>query len=154
MWRCRMVDLLIRVLPVKAWQDLLIRRHVTGCAACTGKLAAREEALAVLVQERDLVSVKAFWPAISHRLRPGEAEKARAPSPTWRWVAVAAGLLAAVGAGLWLHRGPVGNDSADLNRKLQIDYIRIGGEPARAYVFQPQDVNMTLVWVEKNSEGE
>ncbi len=154
MWRCRMVDLLIRVLPVKAWQDLLIRRHVTGCAACTGKLAAREEALAVLVQERDLVSVKDFWPAISHRLRPGEVEKAQAPSPTWRWVAVAAGLLAAVGASLWLHRGPVGNDSADLSRKLQIDYIRIGGEPARAYVFQPQDVNMTLVWVEKNSEGE
>jgi len=38
--------------------------------------------------------------------------------------------------------------------QLQIDYIRIGSETARAYVFQPQDSNMTLVWVEKNGEGE
>ena len=154
MWRCRMVDLLIRVLPVRAWQDLLIRRHVTGCAACTAKLAAREEALAVLVQERDLVSVRDFWPAVSPRLHSGPAARSKAPNTTWRWAAVAAGLLAAVGAGLWLHRGPVGDVSADLSRKLQIDYIRIGDEPARTYVFQPQDVNMTLVWVEKDSEGE
>jgi len=154
MLRCRMVDLLIRILPVKTWQDLLIRRHVTGCAACTAKLAAREEAIAVLVQERDLVSVRDLWPAVSPRLRSGSAARAEAPNTMWRWAAVAAGLAAVLATSLWLHRGPVGDVSADLSRKLQIDYIRIGDEPARAYVFQPQDVNMTLVWVEKDSEGE
>ena len=154
MWRCRMVDLLIRVLPVKTWQDFLIRRHVTGCAACTSRLAAREEALAILIQERDLVSVRDFWPAVSQKLRPGAGAKIQTPNPVWRWAVVAAGLLAAVGASLWLDRGPVGGASADLSRQLQIDYIRIGSETARAYVFQPQDSNMTLVWVEKNGEGE
>lgn len=154
MWRCRMVDWLIRVLPVKAWQDLLIRRHVTGCQACTGKLAAREEALAVLVQERDLVSIKDFWPGVEHRLRPDEGGRMTAPGLNWKWVAAAAVLLAALGTGLWLSRDRIGNGYPDLTRKLQIDYIKIGDQQARTYVFQPQDADMTLVWVEKNGEGE
>jgi len=154
MWRCRMVDLLIRVLPVSAWQDFLIRRHVPGCAACSGKLAAREEAMAVLVHERELVSIKDFWPVVRRRLRSGVERGVRPASRAWQWVSVAVGLLIVVLASLWLHRAPIDEGSLDISRKLQIEYIRVGDKPARAYVFQPQGVNMTLVWVEKNGEGE
>ena len=154
MWRCRIVDLLIRILPVSAWKDRLIQWHVPGCAACSEKLAAREEAMAVLVQERELVSVKDFWPVVNHRLRSGVEREASPSRPAWQWVSVAAGLTVVILTSLWLNRAPFEEASADLTQKLQIDYIRIGDEPARAYVFQPQGVNMTLVWIEKDSEGE
>ncbi len=154
MLRCRTVELLIRVLPVNAWRDLLIRRHVPGCAACSRKLAAREEALAVLIQERDLVFVRDLWPAVSRRLRSSVARETRASLPAWQWVSVAVGLLIVGLVSIWLHRAPIEEISADASQRLQIDYVRVGDEPARAYVFQPQDADMTLVWVEKNGEGE
>ncbi len=154
MWRCKMVDLLIRILPVSAWKDRLIQWHVPGCAACSEKLAAREEAMSVLVQERELVSVKDFWPVVNRRLRSGVEREAPPSRPAWQWVSVAAGLAVVILTSLWLNRAPFEEASADLTQKLQIDYIRIGDEPARAYVFQPKGVNMTLVWIEKDGEGE
>ncbi|MGB2906681.1 MAG: hypothetical protein WBB73_06255 [Candidatus Aminicenantaceae bacterium] len=154
MWLCKMVDLLIPILPVSVWKDRLIQWHVPGCAACSRKLAAREEAIAVLVQERELVSVKDFWPVVSHRLRSGVKREARPSRQAWQWVSVALVLAVMAMTNIWLNRAPFEEASADLTQKLQIDYIRIGDEPARAYVFQPQGVNMTLVWIEKNGEGE
>jgi hypothetical protein len=153
MWRCRTVELLIRVLPVSAWQDFLIRRHVPGCAACSAKLAAREEAQAVLVHERDLLSVRDFWPAVSRRLRSGVRREAR-PQLARRWVSVAVGLLVVGLVSVLLLRVPVDEGSLGAGEKLRIDYVRVGEEPARAYVFQPQDADVTLVWVERSGEGE
>jgi hypothetical protein len=149
-----MVDLLVRVLPVSVWQDFLIRRHVPGCAACSAKLAAREEAMALLVHERDLVSIKDFWPMVSRRLRSRVDRESHPTKPALRWASVAVGLLVVGLVSVWLIRSPVDEGSLGSGEKLRIDYVRVGEEPARAYVFQPQDADVTLVWVEKSGEGE
>ena len=154
MWRCRMVDGLIRFLPVKAWQDVLIRRHAMTCRDCLGKLAAPEEVKSFLVQEEDLVEVRDFWPVVKGRLQTGLIRQRRAFRPFWTWVSAAAGLIVVILAGFWLLTGNREGSGPELGRSLHINYVRIEDKPARAYVFHPQDVDMTLVWVEKNGEGE
>ena len=37
---------------------------------------------------------------------------------------------------------------------FRINYIRIENKPAQAYIFQPQDSHMIIVWAQKNSSGE
>lgn len=154
MWPCRMVDQLIQILPVKAWQDFLIRRHVPGCAACMGMLAAKEEVRAVMIQEQDLVGVKNFWPEVKRQLHESLKIPDRLQTPVWKWVSVAAALVVMVLTGLWLYQGFGGNGAAEAGQKLQIDYVKIEDKPARAYVYKPHGADMTLVWVEKNGEGE
>ncbi len=155
MWRCRMVEGLFRFLPFNAWQDWLIRRHILGCPLCSTKLAEVEEVRALLVQEHELEAIPDFWPEMKTRLQP---KTATSPSgriyPVRRWAAVTVGLAVAAATSLWLYWGHRGVETTDRREKLRIDYIRIEDRPARAYVYQPQDMNMTLVWVEKNGEGE
>jgi hypothetical protein len=154
MWRCRTVDGLIRILPFKTWQDVLIRRHAMTCADCLGKLAALEEVQSLLVQEQDLVEVQDFWPMVKQRLRGGPPDLSGMYRPFWTWISAAAGLAIVILAGFWLFNGTGGGTGPEAGRKLHINYVKIEDKPARAYVFHPQDVDMTLVWVEKDGEGE
>ena len=159
MWRCRMVEGLFRFLPFSAWQDWLIRRHVLGCPQCSAKLAALDEVRALLVQEQELGVGADLWPVEKSRLRTGLQPKTAASTggvfhSIGRWAAIAVGLTVAAATSLWLYRGNRGVETTDRSEKMRIDYIRIEDRPARAYVYQPQDMDMTLVWVEKNGEGE
>ncbi len=154
MWPCRLVDWLIRFLPIKAGQDYLIRHHVSGCAACRGILAAEEEVRAVMFQEQDLLSVKDFRPELERHWRTSPKIQPRSHPLVWQWVSAAAALVVIVLSSLWLYRGFGGEGEVIPDQKLRIDYVKIEGEPARAYVYQPQGSDMTLVWVEKNGEGE
>jgi len=155
MWRCRMVEGLFRFLPFSAWQDWLIRSHMSGCPLCSTKQAEVEEVRALLVQEHELEAIPDFWRKMKTRLQP---KTAASPSgrfyPVRRWAAIAVGLAVAAATSLWLYRGNRGVETTDRSEKMRIDYIRIEDRPARAYVYQPQDMDMTLVWVEKNGEGE
>ena len=154
MWPCRMIDRLIQMVPLKAWQDILIRRHVSGCPACQGKLAAKEEVRAVMIQKQDLVEVKDFWPEIKRSLFTEPKIPARTYRSFWQGAAIAAGLVVIILTSLWLYWGFRGNGATDPGHKLLIDYVKIEDKPARTYVFKPQGADMTLVWVEKNGEGE
>lgn len=154
MWRCRMVDGLIRFLPFRAWQDLLIRRHAMKCADCLGKLAAAEEVRSLLVQEEDLVEILDFWSAVRPRLHVKPPVRGRTFGPFWTWVSAAAGLLVVILTGFWLLKDNGAPDDPEYGLGLHIDYVKIEDKPARAYVFHPKDVEMTLVWVEKDGEGE
>ena len=149
-----MVDRLIRILPVKAWQDFLIRRHVSGCAACMGMLAAEEEVRAVMIQEQDLLGIKDFWPEVKLQLLEGPRIPVRSLKPLWQWVSVTAALAVMVITSFWLYKDFGREETAGGGQRLLIDYVKIEDKPARAYVYKPQGVDMTLVWVEKNGEGE
>jgi hypothetical protein len=37
--------------------------------------------------------------------------------------------------------------------RFELEYVRIGGETANAYVYQPQNSDMVLVWAGKSSQG-
>lgn len=154
MFRCRFIDFLFTVLPIKRWQGFLIRRHVQKCPACLSRLADVEEVKPVLIQESELENLESMWPAVKARIGEGR-EEVRIPQwQRWKWVYAAAVLCAAVAVWLWLF-SPLSSGKGPLEEPLagqfQIDYIEIENEPAQAYIFHPQDSNTYFVWVEKKS---
>ena len=155
MWQCRLTDRMIRFFPVKAWQNYLIKRHVSECSACLGKLAAKEEVRAVMIQEQDLVEVKDYWPEVKQRMQMSPNTLPRIPNKAWQWASAAVALIVLVLIGFWLVRGFSGGERTAISeQKLQIDYVRIEDKPAQTYVYKPQGADMTLVWVEKIGESE
>jgi hypothetical protein len=154
MFRCKFIDFLFTVLPIKRWQGFLIRRHIRKCPVCLSRLADVKEVRPLLIQESELEDLEAMWSAIKARIDE-EREEVRAPLwHRWKWVYAAAALFAAVAVWLWLFSPfSPGRDSSEgpLAGQFQIDYIEIGNEPAQAYIFHPQDSNTYFVWVEKKS---
>ena len=156
MFLCRMVDLLYEGIPLGFWRTFLIRRHMEACPVCRAKLASREEAWSVLVQAKDVAEKARIWAGIRGRLQ-NETEEAAIPggahSLLWRWASGAAMLIAVAAAGFWLFRSGRSVDSR-LERpaieSLLINDLRVGGEPARAIIYQPRDSDMVVVWAEKN----
>jgi hypothetical protein len=62
-------------------------------------------------------------------------------------------LLVLAVTGFWLLKDArkeapvsVGNRPAD---RFELDYIRVGGQPAGAYIYQPQGAEIIIVWAEK-----
>jgi len=153
MLKCRLIDFLFTIFPIKRWQGFLIRRHIQKCPACHGKLADAEEVKPFLVQESDIENLEDIWPAVKARLSERK-EGARIPLRRWRWV-YASAFLAVVLTGLvWLSIifFPGRSPSEDLLKgQFQINFIEIESEPAQAFVFRPQDSNTYFVWVEKKS---
>jgi len=154
MFRCRFIDFLLTVLPIKRWQGFLIRRHIQKCPACLSRLAEVEEVRPLLIQESELEDLESMWPAVKARIDEGR-EEVRVPLRRRRkWVYAAALLFAAVVVLIWFFspfspgKGP---SEEPLAGQFQIDYIEIENEPAQAYIFRPQDSNTYFVWVEKKS---
>lgn len=154
MLKCRLIDFLFAVFPLKLWQGFLIRRHIQKCPNCLRKLADADEVKPLLIQENETGSLEGIWPAVRDGLGQDRGE---VRIPLWRqrkWV-YASGLLVAALAGLiWLYsvffqgRSPSQEPFAE---QFQINFIEIENEPAQAYVFHPQDSNTYFVWVEKKS---
>jgi len=154
MFRCKLIDFLFTVLPIKRWQGFLIRRHIQKCPVCLSRLADVKEVRPVLIQESELENLESMWPAVKARIDEGR-EEVRVPlGHRWKWVYAVAVLFVAVAVWLWLFspfspgRGP---SEEPLAGQFQIDYIEIENEPAQAYIFHPQDSNTYFVWVEKKS---
>lgn len=153
MLKCRLIDFLFTIFPIKRWQGFLIRRHIQKCPACLGKLADAEEVKPLLIQEGDIENLEDLWPAVKARQGEGRGD-VRIPLRRWRWV-YASAFLAVVLTGLvWLSIifFPGRSPSEDLLKgQFQINFIEIESEPAQAFVFRPQDSNTYFVWVEKKS---
>ncbi len=154
MWPCRIVDRLIRIFPFKAGQDFFIRHHVSGCTTCSEMLAAKEEVRAVMIQEQDLLGVEDFWPEVKRQRHMSPKNHFLPQVHFWKWISVATALIVMLLTSLWLYRGFRGEGEVNPHPKLWIDYVKIEEKPAHAYIFKPQGADMTLVWVEKNGEGE
>ena len=157
MLRCKTVELLFEALPIGAWRAFLICRHIDACPACQKKLLNLEESRALLVGPMDPDE----WTGLKRRLRiitpKGAAVRAPAgqgnPGRPWIWASSAAMLLVLAAAGFWILRGTAKKIPAtDLIRptdRFELDYIRVGGQPAGAYIYQPQGADIIIVWAEK-----
>jgi hypothetical protein len=70
----------------------------------------------------------------------------------WGW-AVATGFLIVLVTGLWLlkdfrpERIPA---ATNVPPRFELEYIRVGGQPANAVVYQPQGSDIIVVWAGKN----
>ena len=157
MLRCKTVKFLFDALPIGVWRAFLIRRHIDACPACRKKILSLEEARSLLVGPMDPDE----WTGLKLRLRSRTANDAadRAitgygnPAKLWRWASSAAMLLVLAVAGFWLLRQagkevPVA-DRIRSPERFELDYIRVGGQPAGAYIYQPQGADIIIVWAEK-----
>ena len=152
MFRCRMVNFLFSILPLKIWQDFLLRKHVQNCPACQENLASLEEAKSLLTQEGEVGNLEGLWPKVKVQLTKDKRKESSIRQPHWGWAVGATCLLIAILLSIWFYQlVPSGKaPEQDITSPLQIKYIRIYDQPARTYQFQPQDSNMIIVWAEKN----
>ena len=151
MFRCRMVNFLFSIFPLKIWQDFLLLKHIQNCPACQENLASLEETRSLLIQEGEVGNLEGLWPKVKVQLTKEKRKEKFFRLPRWGWTVGAAGLLIALILGVWLFRSAnIGKRSEELDRPFQIKYIRVHDKPARAYLFQPQDSNMIIIWAEEN----
>ena len=153
MFKCAMIDFLFSLIPLKSWQDFLFRRHIQRCPLCQKKMASAEQARSLFIQEVEAKSLASLWPAVEQKLSEEGRKKKRFLWSRLAWIAGAACLCAVVAASVWLYiispeRSPSGEKPAE---RFQINYIRIGDEPARAYFFKPYGSKVIIVWAEKET---
>jgi hypothetical protein len=152
---CRAVEFLYEMLPLRLLRDWFIRTHMERCPHCQARLLSREEAKGLLVAPDGLGDTEALWRQISSesgRLAV-QVETAPAGGVKWRWAPVAASVAILIVAGFWLLREV---ESPDLNLRaagpadrFEIEYIHVGGAPARTFVYQPQGTDTVLVWAQR-----
>ncbi|MBE0460061.1 MAG: hypothetical protein IBX60_00235 [Candidatus Aminicenantes bacterium] len=116
-------------------------------------MASIEEVKPFLIEESEAGSIEGVWPEIKKKLNQ---EKRKKPRSLWfrlKWAFGIASFLIAAAAGIWFYR-TLALDKTYLKENLverfQINYIRIENKPARAFLFQPHDSEMIVVWAEKN----
>jgi hypothetical protein len=159
MRHCKILNFLFEALPLKPWQDFLIQRHMERCPACRARLAGREEARRVLSRAEDFREKMDFWLRVKAMMADPvlTLHPAKWPRTGLAKAAAAAALLVLAAVfSVWFFRGfKVERPAAALpaEAKFEINYIRIGGQPADAYLFQSRDLRMTLIWAEKKAKG-
>jgi hypothetical protein len=147
--------LIVALIPIPAWQDRRLDRHVRICPHCRARLAGRAEVKALLFREDEIGEIPDFWPrvkaAVESRETSGFAISRPSRGKRLRILAAALGavvLLLIVGR---LMRRPGSSPAGETAFRLH--EIHIDDRPARAYLFQPQDSNMVFIWAEKTQEG-
>jgi len=158
MGRCRLVNLMDRLVPLKAWRGYLIVWHREHCPRCLARLASREEALRFLVRSEDVAPGLNLWPRLRRALVGGTraTESAASSLIIRRRALAAAGAILLVVFGLWFLRSGISvrtdRIAAEASRdsRFKLNYIRVGGEPATAYIYQPKGTDMIVVWAERN----
>jgi len=156
---CNILEVLFKVVPVRPWQSFLIRRHMERCPACRVRLAGREEARRVLFSEDDMRGLGSFWPLVKTRL----ASPVSPPAPdAWvrgqraRLAAAAATLVLAFVLGVLFFRGFTVEKAAPLRpaeEKFEVDYVKVGGQPADSFIVKSREPRMNLVWAGKRAKG-
>ena len=153
---CKTVERLYAALPLRPFRDWLIRTHMDRCPRCQERLLSREEARSLLVRPGQTGDAAALWRRISEEAgRPAPAPKAKGSGGRLAWQWAAASAMAAVVAltGFWLLRetGGPGFDARAITPadRFEIAYVKVGGEPAQTFVYQPQGTDTVFVWAQK-----
>jgi hypothetical protein len=157
MSNCRLAEFLFEALPLKKWQDFLIRRHMRDCPRCQEKLASRDDILNLMIREEHIANDGVLWEGFESRLKDEKQALGPIHSSRWKWaygvvaaLVIVAGLFVVSNLSQW-RNGRVEVISGD---HFQINYMRIEGEPAQTFLFKPQGTDMILVWAQKNRTGE
>jgi len=157
MLRCKTVEFLFDAIPIGVWRGFLIRRHNDECPACQKKILSLEEARSLLVGSLGPAEWAGFKQRLRSRTANHTADRAPAgygkPAKLWAWASSAAVVLVLVAAGFWLLR-KAGEEVPVADRirppeRSELDYVRVGGQPAGAYIYQPQGAAIIIVWAEK-----
>ena len=157
MWRCKIIDLLITIFPVKFWQDFLIRIHISKCMLCQNRLADKTEVQSLLIPENDIENIKDFWPGIDASFQNKEKGTLQPKPFLGKWVFQAAVFLAVVVTGLWIFNNFNTKEppaEGGYPQRFYINYIKIDNKPAQTYLYQPKDSDMIIVWAEKENKDE
>ena len=153
MFKCKFIDFLFSVLPIKRWQDFLVRRHIQDCEVCQSKLVNSEDVRRLFVPENGIEKLEGVWPAIKLR-QAKKREETLLTQRRWRWAIATAFLLVIVVSAVWLYLafGP-GKESPEqlFIEQFQINLIEIDNEPAQAFVYHPRDSKTYFIWVEKKT---
>lgn len=150
---CRWSELLFRVLPVKAWRGRLLARHVDGCPACRQELATPEEAGRLAIRPESAGPGDSFWPAVQAAIERRRAKGRRSIPMTRRPWLYAAGISATAAAAVFVVltlRNPKPGGSAfpaPAAQEFRLDSIELGSGPARAYLYQPRDSGLLMIWI-------
>ena len=152
MIRCKIINFLFRVFPVRAFQGFLIKNHFEKCPDCQNSLAKREDARLFLVKEEQTGEMVNLWPGIREKLKEGSGEKIRTPFiQKWKWALSAAGLFVFLCTGFWYLNRSGSTKMAfqqDLDQPFQINYLKVGEKSAEPFVYESSDSDMTFVWAE------
>jgi hypothetical protein len=158
MSHCKTVEFFYALIPLRPWRDLLIRRHLERCPSCLAGLASREEAGRLLVQEAGASVSRSFWSGVAAGIAEDSGGKMAGDSqipllPARRWgLAVATAFLGVLLIGLffWRDLRPERVSADAVQARFELEYVRVGGQPANAVIYQPQGSDMIIVWAEKN----
>jgi len=157
MLRCRLIDLFYSILPLKIWRDFLIRGHIEQCPFCQAKLTSREAARSLMMTEDHVSLEDSLWPQVQAGVVSSKGGRAREnrllSQKRWRWAAAAAGLFIAGLASFWLLKGYRTEDMANGGKspdRFRINYIKIEDKPAQAYLYQPGESDLIIIWVQKS----
>jgi len=146
-----------RLVPLKVWRGYLIEWHRDRCPRCQAGLAGREEARRLLVRAEDIASGLDLWPRARKAIAGGAGTlkpAAAAPRLIWRIALSYAGAVLLAVFVLWFFRSGIsvrtGPAAASQDSRIRINYLRVGGEPATAYIYQPSGTDLVVVWAGKN----
>jgi len=153
MFLCKFVYFWFSLFPFKPWQDFLVRAHIHKCLSCQDRVASLDEVKALLIHESDVQSSRDLWPDVKSAIIAKKPEKHAFLAGYRRWAFAAAGLMAILIAGSLFYTVLVqdrGLTEQEEGVRFQINYLRIGDEPATPYLYQPKDSDMIIVWAEKS----
>jgi hypothetical protein len=154
---CKLFEFLFDVFPLKKWQSFLILRHMQDCPRCQEKLAGRDEVFDLMIREDHVLDDSAVWAGFESKLKSERRRDRPVRSPRWKWAygivaafVIVAGVFVVSNISQWSngHAVEIAGDH------FQINYLRIEGKPAQAFLFKPQGTDMILVWAQKNTAGE
>ncbi|MGB8959227.1 MAG: hypothetical protein WCC00_09505 [Candidatus Aminicenantales bacterium] len=158
---CKTADLLYAAIPLRPFRDWLIRAHMERCPRCQARLLSRDEAKSLLVGPEQVGGPDGLWRRIAGAAgRAASVPEIRPSRGSLAWRAASVAAMAAVAAltGFWLLREIERPDfRADVSTRadrLRIDYVNVGGAPARTFIYQPQGTDTVFVWVSRNSQKE
>lgn len=156
---CRLADLFYDRLPWPPIRALLIRVHMGDCPLCRARLADREDVRTLLVPGEAVAGTETLWRRIAAEAstwRPKERtvpdDRRRGPIVR-RWAPAALLVLVVASTGLWLmrqvERSQERSVASGSRASFAIDYVRIGGAPARAFIYKPQGSETVFIWAER-----
>lgn len=157
MLRCKIFEYAFSLMPLKKWQDYLIRYHMERCPQCQGTLISREDVQGITIQESQCGESESLWDGFEQKVREAKSDKQHVLGPRWSWAYGLAVVFALGAAAIWFVLSPQFRKTRveeSLTGHFRINYMRIENEPAQAYLFQPQDSHMIIVWAQKNTGGE
>lgn len=149
---CKFVYFWFSIFPFRPWQDFLVRAHVHKCPACQAQLASLEEVKALLIQESDVQRSRDLWPDVKSAIIERKPEKRAFLAGYARWAFAVAALMAILIVGSLFYTVLVQNGGLteqEEGARFQINYLRVEGEPATPYLYQPKDSDMIIVWADK-----